>query len=292
MSDGLLLDAVSAPCPTIQSECRYSPDESRRPLADLLTGRGLPSHGEGDGCSVEHYVEELFLGTAVYPQEQGELQLTGGVFTGVETQGDWRIPFEVEYGLTDRLQIGLDVPTDLTWGEGAFRGVGNVGVGVYYNFYNDGRTGRACGVGFDWGVPVDAPDEESTAHVYEPYFVLYQDWHGLAVNFSANLEITDPRDPDEATQTGGDLVLAAIRPCGRWTQLLEAEVNVAPDGTTVRLAPGLYGHHVVGPVDVGVALPIGLSDNTPDVGVYLLAIIEFEPGAGRGFGLTAGADSD
>lgn len=237
------------------------------------------SQAEDDDDRLTPCIEELFLGTVVYPQEQNELQFTWGLFHSVETDRDWQLPFEVEYGITDRFQVGLECPAEFYSPDEPFRGTRNLGVNLYYNLYSGRQTGRGLGVGFGWGAPVDAPRDESRYHVYEPYFVAFQQLDRCAVNFSAGLEIKDPLTAGEATEDTGELALALIGPCEGWTPLLEAGVEIAPDDTAIRLAPGLYLHQVVGPVDVAISLPIGLAGDAPKLGVFLMAIVEIEPEA-------------
>jgi hypothetical protein len=235
---------------------------------------------DDDSEQLTPIVEELFLGMVVYPQEQNELQLTWGGFHSQDADRDWRSRFEVEYGITDRLQIALECLTELYSPDESFQGARNVGVELYYNFYSDRRTGRAYGVGFEWGAPVDAPWDESRCHEYEPFFVAYQELDRCAVNFFASLEVEDPLAPGEATETTGDLALGLIGGYEPWTPLLEASVEIAPDDTAVRLAPGLYRHGFYRAVDVAVSLPIGLDGDAPKVGVSLMAVVELEPNGG------------
>jgi hypothetical protein len=125
--------------------------------------------------------------------------------------------------------------------------------------------------------PVNAPRDESRCRLYEPFFVALQEFDRCAVNLFASLEIEDPLAPCEATQSTGDLALAVIgafQPC---TPLLEVGVEVGRDGTAVRLAPGLYRHQFCGAVDLAVSLPVGLGGDAPDLGVYLMAIVEIDP---------------
>jgi hypothetical protein len=222
------------------------------------------------------YLQELFLGMVIYPQEQGEWQLTWGYYDHVETNRDSQVFFEVEYGITDQLQIGLEVPVEFSTEEESFEGMRNLGVGLYWNFYNDPRTGRAYGIGFDCGLPVDAPAGESRTIAYEPFAVAYQDFSEFALNISAALEVQNPLTPGEPTETTGDLDFAIFRRIGCVTPILELGVEITSQEVPVRLAPGLYWNLCDEGVDFAISFPVGLNDDAPDFGVFLLAIVEIE----------------
>jgi hypothetical protein len=228
-----------------------------------------------EGNNFEPYLEEVFLGFVIYPQEQGEVQLTWGYFDHVETNHDALFLFEVEYGITDRFQIGVEVPVDFM-PEDSFDGVQNIGLELYWNFYSNPQTGRGYGIGFEIGFPTDAPAGESRAYIYEPFVVAYQDFQTFAVNISGAVEVENPLEPGEPSETSGELAAAVFGPVGRFTPMLEVGVEIEADETPVRLAPGLYWSPCDKPVDFAVALPIGLNRDAPDFGVFLLAIIEFE----------------
>lgn len=240
------------------------------------------SEGEGDDNQVTPLIEELFLGTVVYPQEQDEVQLTFGYFDGVGRADNSQVFFELEYGITDYFQIGFEVPYEFVEQEEPFEGTRNLGLELYYNFYSDRRTGRSYGVGFEFGLPIDSAEDDSQAYEYETFFVAYQEYCNFAVNLYGAVEIEDPQDASEATETSGDVSVGFILKADRIVPLLELDVEIASEETPVRLAPGLYFGSLMEPVDFAVSLPIGLNGDAPDFAVYLLAIIEFEAGARRG----------
>src|SRR6185295_8110027 len=80
---------------------------------------------EEEEDQVPPIIEELFLGKIVYPQEKDEVQLTFGYFDGVEAVGNSELLFEIEYGITDRFQIGFEVPIESVNEETPFKGVRN-----------------------------------------------------------------------------------------------------------------------------------------------------------------------
>ncbi len=242
--------------------------------ADARDDNDQEDEQEDESQQVTPYIEELFLGRIVYPQEAGEVQLTGGFFQGAEAQQDAAFLFEVEYGITDQLQIGFEANTHLGPDE-SFQGLQQCSVEVYYNFYSERCTGSAYGVGFEFGPPIDATPDEPRACVFEPFFIAYQEYRTFAVNLSAAVEIADPVVRDEATDVAGDVSLAIFRRTGNITAILESSVEFDAEESPVRLAPALYWQPFDAPFDLAVSLPIGLNRDAPKLGVFLLAIYEF-----------------
>ena len=233
------------------------------------------SEEDDEDGGVKHYMEELFLGRVVYPQDKGEVQITEGYFKGVESVSDAVLFTEVEYGVTDRFQLSLEVPVEFDPGD-SFDGVRELGVEAYWNFFSDRTTGRAYGAGFEVGAPVDSLEDEPRAVVYEPFLIAYQDFGALATNFSAAVTIEDPVTGDEEAAMSGDLAAAVFGSVGPFVPMLECGVEIGPDETPVRLAPGLYLRRAFDVVDLAISLPVGLNREAPDFGVFLLAIVEFD----------------
>jgi len=90
---------------------------------------------------MDEYLQEFYLEETVFPQEKNEIQLTlKPSFTKYE-QRQLYIPLAVEYGLTDRLQIEVEVPyliSSVTERQ-RIRGMGNVEVGLMYNILKSYR---------------------------------------------------------------------------------------------------------------------------------------------------------
>lgn len=216
--------------------------------------------------SVEQIFQELFLGESVYPQEARELQFTTGFLFAHERQHDSRIPVLIEYGLTDRLQIGIEVPIDFL---GADDGVGNIELEGYWNLLNDRRSGWAAGIGLGLGLPTATPEVGEEELIYEPFFIVYRELDSLAINFSAGLEIED------SSEITGELAVALIKRWKPFVLILETGLEIEPDETSLRLAPAIYWQPPCANWELGVSVPVGLNADTPDIGVFVLFTIEF-----------------
>ena len=230
----------------------------------------------GEPARLEVFFQELFLGQMIHPQEKGEVQLTTGYFSAVETKHDARIPVAIEYGITDSFQIALGLPVDFKRLPERGEGVGNIELEGYWNFYNNPDTGWAYGVGFGLGLPNATMEVGDRAMIYEPFVVACRQYGSVGFNVSAGLEVKDFLDPEGQTEVQGNLALAVYRRFGRFIPLLELSTEIE-EQTKVRLAPGIYWRPSWTRAEIGVSLPIGLTAATPDFGVFLLATVEFEP---------------
>ncbi|NQT12616.1 MAG: hypothetical protein HQ582_07705 [Planctomycetes bacterium] len=236
----------------------------------------MSSAAEGQERALDEFFQELFLGESVYPQESKELQFTTGFLWRHEGRHDHRLPVLLEYGITDRFQVALELPVDWVRDDDQRHGgVGNIELETYWNFLNNPSSGWAAGVGFGLGFPAATDEVGDDAYLYEPFFVAYRQVGDCAAfNVSAGLEIEDPRHEDE-TEVAGEVAAALIRRCDPFVLLLEAGVEIETDETPVRLAPGVYWQPDDANWEIGVSLPIGLSSDAPDIGVFALWTVEF-----------------
>ena len=229
-------------------------------------------HENADDLKVEQIIQELFLGFVVYPQDRGEVQFTTGFFHGFKSSTDGLLPVEIEYGLTDRFQLGLEVPIEFLHDDtGIKRGVGQIELTPYYNFYSSRESQSAYGVGFSFVFPSASTDIGPRACTYEPFFVAYHKFPAFAVNFSSSLAIEDSLKRGEQSEVSGDLDLAFFRQIGKFVPILEANVEIERQTTSMRLAPAIFWKPVRGR-EFGVSIPIGLSGEAAHMGVFVLLI--------------------
>ncbi len=227
---------------------------------------------------VDELVQEVFLGQTVYPQDAGEVQITAASFWAYKGRHDHQIPLEFEYGITDYLQVQLELPFNFHHtSDDRAQGLGNVAVGVGWNVLNCPESGWAASIGYEIGLPEATTGAGENAFIHEPFFVAYREFDCLAINFSATLEVEDPRERGEETTVASELAVAMIKPSSRYdfTYLLEFGVEVEEDATEAKLAPGMYWQPHWAIWEFGVSLPIGLTEDTPDIGVFALFTLEF-----------------
>ncbi len=255
------------------SSLRWLPGQPP-PIVDAIISNKVEGDRASDDSRVTAYIEELLIGKIVYPQEAGEVQLSGGYLLGDEHPHNSSVKFEIEYGITDQFQIGAEAASHFSPDE-TFQELQQISIEAYYNFHNDGSTGSAYGVGFEFGLPAGTAADESRGCVYEPFFVAYQDYGAFAVNLSSSLEIADPVTRGEGTTIAGDTTLAIFRRVDSVATILEANVAVDSEESPVRIAPGLYWRPFDMPLDLAISLPIGLNSDAPEFGLIVLSIFEF-----------------
>jgi hypothetical protein len=258
-------------------------DETGENDSDLDLDDGAEDDENEDDEKVEQIIQELFLGFVVYPQDRREIQLSTGYFRNFTAgSGNWTLPNEIEYGLTDHFQIGFELPVEsIRDNEFHGHGLGIAEITPYWNFYSDRRTGRACGVGCNFGLP---PREEigPRAFVYEPFFVAYRRFPRCAVNLSMFLEVADPIEGGRSADVSGEVALAVFQPFhfprGQLVPIFESTVEIEAEETTVRLAPAAFWQPKRGigrKMEIGVSWPITLGEEEVEAGVFALLIVEF-----------------
>lgn len=266
-----------------QQPLRIFPQLPPHPLETLY---GEQDDGDADGLDliadddqaddhdemIYQIVQELFLGTIVYAQEKNEWQFNAGYFQGNEFPSDAHVPLEIEYGITDRFQIGMEFPLEVASPVDDFQsGVSAVEWGVYYNPVNDPVHRWAVGIGYDVAVATSLDDEGNRLWVHEPYLVGYQEIGEVALNLSGRLEIATTGDE---TEIGGELALGMFREFGNWVPMLELANQWEEGQTQLVMAPGLFWKPRRS-IQLGASLPIGLNDEAPALGAFALLVLEY-----------------
>ncbi len=205
------------------------------------------------------YIEEFFLSEAVRSEENGELQLTlsSTAFRGRGSVMDGSSAgLDIEYGLTDRLQLGLEVPYGIqsrptseiptSWS--------TADLSVLYQFIRGNHPFALSGA-----LGVNAPLTARGNWSYEPELMIAKAFGTLQIHTSVIPELG-----------GGDSSLeynlAAVRPLshhffptlefnGRWN----AGVN------SFYVTPGIY-KHLPNRLEMGLAMPMGMGRFSSPVG--------------------------
>jgi hypothetical protein len=130
---------------------------------------------ESAAKSYRQPIQDVFQTELVYPQEEGEVQITfSPEFRRGSGANHLALPFLAEYGLTDSWQV------ELRWNafQGRFPktgtntlGTGNLEAGTQYSFMNIGNTGFHTALGFEIDIPLGNENEETDGSQWEyaPY---------------------------------------------------------------------------------------------------------------------------
>jgi len=237
-------------------------------------------------------VQEVFQTELVYPQDQGEVQLTARSIWNDEREGrSTEGSLAVEYGLTDAWQLEMAVPgVDLRPDGGdSSSGLGDLEVGTKYAFMNIGGSHLHAAVGVDVTLPTGDPDRglgEGLLGV-EPYLSLGRDlpeWNNAHVFGQVGLGLVRrSRSSDEGDDaapahelsfnTGLVVPVGNARLIGglNWSS---NKWNHDGDESSLFVTPGVVWD-LPGTWEAGVGVPIGLTDSSDRYRVVGQLIWEF-----------------
>ena len=214
-------------------------------------------------AAMPEYIQEFFLSDAVRCQEKGELQFT--LATESRHLVGTNAELQVEYGLTDRLQVAIEVP----YGFVAHRDEGEIVQG--WNSFNVGflyqliRSDRPFALSA--GMAMDLPLSSRGELGYEPAILLARSFHKLQVHASVISEIEQWK-PTFAYN------VSAVYPIKHvWFPTFE--FNGRRAGTNFfYVTPGLYRHLGHG-TQIGIGIPLGVGGNADSRGIVLKTNWEF-----------------
>ena len=227
------------------------------------------AQAEEEDEGVRELAQELALGETVYPQDRLELQLSL-VPERVRQDGEDIYPVVglVELGLTDRLQLAVEVPMVVTNQQS---GLGNAEIGASYSIFNDRESGLAFTAGLSLGAPAANTAFGEEGFAIEPYMVGYLGGEHLG----ANLQVfTEANDVAGDSEFGYGAALALLAGSPLLTGALEVSLE-REDETIAQLSPGLYMRPSAD-LEFGFAAPIGLTQAAPDYAVALFVTWEAE----------------
>ncbi|WP_438037831.1 hypothetical protein [Sorangium sp. So ce128] len=221
-------------------------------------------------------IEELFLGETAFPQEALELQITSAPrWERDGRQVGFRIPLLLELGITDRLQLGGELPLELARQDsGVVAGLGSVELEALYNLVNERGLGLALSAGLGAALPAGARELGAPGYALEPFVSLDKAIGRVHVGISASAEIRLPAAGSDATELSPGASLGLILPLGDVVPTIELAAEIE-DTTSLLLAPGVLWHPAPG-LELGAALELGLAGETPDAGLMLLVTREIE----------------
>ncbi|WP_437806986.1 hypothetical protein [Sorangium sp. So ce1078] len=231
---------------------------------------------EAAGEPAQPAVEELFLGETAFPQEALELQVTSApTWERDGRRVRFGIPLLLELGITDRLQIGGELPLELVRNErGVAAGLGAVQAEALVNLVNDGALGLALSAGLEAELPAGARELGAPGYALSPFVSLDKAVGGVHVALSASAEVRLPAARGDAAELSPGVALGVILPLGAVAPTVELAAELE-DTAALLLASGVLWHPARG-LELGAALELGLMGETPDVGLLLLVTSEIE----------------
>lgn len=207
--------------------------------------------------------QELFLGEPPQVQEPLELQLTSGVRWRADRGGpDTAVPFLVELGLTERLQVEVESQVESVAGVGEAEMTG-VEAGLLYALRS--RAPFLVSAGLSAGLAgLSGDEEEARAWSVEPTILLQQPVERLGVNLRLGAEHERVFDGGESELSAG-AALSCFVALSDLYPMVEVAVALSDEEMSLVTAAGLAWapHHGV---ELGVAVPVQLGPGAIQVG--------------------------
>jgi hypothetical protein len=240
-------------------------------------------------------IQEVFQSDLLYPQEKNEIQFSLlPAFKSQSGENRYQTEFELEYGFTDAWQLQLE--WDGLIHRELFRspdqtGAGDFSIGTQYSFMGlqDGHSHAALGLNL--GVPVGDVDKGLGDGFFEieTYFTLARDFpqiNGAQLFSQMGVEWVSrsrsPKNPASLPTAAHSFFWNAggFLPVGDFRGTLEINWqnnmwNQSGDDNVLFLTPGIIWK-ISKEWELGVAAPIGLTDDADDVRLIGLLVYEFE----------------
>jgi hypothetical protein len=237
---------------------------------------------------------ELFKTDMVYPEEKGECEFELAPTFQHAADGDTlTIPLSVEYGLTSNWQAEVEwnsfVQHNPTDGP-TTRGIGDLELGTQYSFLNVGGSLFHIAPLFSIEFPLgDVNKDLSEGFIeYNPAMIVARDFPQLhnaqlftEMGFNFVQRVKTPSDPDEKEPAADELDWNAgfFVPFSRGAISMEFnwennQWNNHGDENQMYLTPGLIWK-LLGDVEIGVGIPVGLNNDSDRFGIITHLIVEF-----------------
>jgi hypothetical protein len=233
----------------------FAAAQNPAPQADNGLPPAVTAHGP-----LPEYIEEFFLSEAVRSEERTELQLTidSAAFRGRggSMDGD-SAALDIEYGLTDRLQLGFEAPyginstptseTPVSWSA--------ADISVLYQFIRGNHPFALSGA-----MGVEAPLTGRGGDLsYEPELLIAKAFGRLQIHSSFIPQLGD--------DTSLEYNVAADRPLlHHWIPTLEFNGRRDTGVNSFYVTPGIY-KHLPRRFEAGVGVPMGAGPHSNPVGV-------------------------
>jgi hypothetical protein len=221
----------------------------------------------------EQPIQELFIGETVYVQDKKEIQLTSSFDYGKNGEKrTWRASQAMQYGITDRLEVDAALPMVPPAGSTSLcqAGVGDAEIGVLYGLRRRIES-LAVSAGLRFRTPSGSEQlgRGEGEKVVEPVLIVARAWGSAELHVSGEIGYANHGSPREWTYGAG-----AVVPAGHWRLTLELDGRNDEGEKRLLLTPGLY-HKRSRHLEVGVAVPIGLTPEATDLGALARLTLEF-----------------
>lgn len=216
---------------------------------------GLSIAGVQGKAPIPEYIQEFFLSEAVRSQEKGELQVTFGVDSRQNIGTNAAV--QLEYGLTDRLQVSFEMPYGVTSDKDAEIPArwSSTTVGLLYQFIRSDRP-FALSAGMGFALPIRSRDHVA----YQPTLLVAKTFRKLQIHASFLSDI-------EQRNSSFEYNVAGVYPLTRrWFPTFEFNGRRLDGKNAFYLTPGLY-RHFKHRLETGIGIPVGVGGIAGSLGV-------------------------
>lgn len=251
----LILQAVCI-C-LVVSTMRTAICQAPRPQTAAIAQNALPE-----------YIQEFFLSEAVRSQERGEVQLTvaGLAFRQHQSSFDGKSAnLDFEYGITRRLQFGMELPYGIQSTDTSDLPVSwsTVSVSGLYQFIRSNHP-----FALSTGLGIDLPVDSRAQLAFEPELLAAKQFGTVQIHASFIPQISE----DERSLAYN---LAAVHPIAHNmvpTLEFSGRRNAAID--TFYATPGIY-KELPHRLELGIGIPIGVNHRSSPIGAVVKMTWEF-----------------
>ncbi|MFK7848949.1 MAG: hypothetical protein AB8G77_26920 [Rhodothermales bacterium] len=216
--------------------------------------------------------EEVFWAELVHPQEKGEFQISLSPWISTSAQPNiGQSPFSLEYGISDAWQLEAEW-SGPGYGNESFESA--LEFGTKYSFLNLFDAGFHAAIGSEIAFTVSEEGFET-----EPFVILAKDFPQLAnlhLFSQAGLEFESSSEEEEELESPGwSLHIGAILPVKQF--YLSAEMGWMHEEGDMQMyiTPGAV-FEVIDDFQIGVGIPIGISDYADTFRIATFFTYEFE----------------
>jgi hypothetical protein len=239
-----------------------------------VTSTAWAGSSDADDAESDHagpnWVQELTLGNTPVPQEQGEFQVSV-IASHFEFDGSGRqseAGLEVEYGLSDRLQIGAEI--FYAWqredDEEQVDGLTDLEVGVLYNFVATETFLFSASLNLAFPTGDENKGLGGGSVTYEPGISAAFAVGALQLFASVAAELGSG---DDSLSYGAAVAL----PFEDWAPIVELAGEVSQDESELYVVPAM-AWRPAGDWELLVGVPIGLTDDSADIAISIKLTFE------------------
>jgi len=218
---------------------------------------------------MDQYIQEFFIGETVFPQEKNEIQFTlKPIFAGRIGEQQLSIPFEIEYGLSNRLQVSIVLPYLFSFSSNrrVKRGMGDAELSLMYNMLKNNRPfSLSAGASLPFHTAGNEFKEDDEV-VFESFTLIGRQMDNVQMHGNF---VTEFKRTDIIFNYG----VSTVFNFGRFNATLELS-GAKDDERIFSVSPGLIWYHFEG-FEFGMAIYKSLTSSVRDWGVTAMVTREF-----------------